>query len=78
MKYIFIGMLLSSTVTSQHDTLEACKGREVMLKEKGVIGKCVEQSIDFFTFGSNSNINVLPKQYTCPPNSICFSTLNGN
>lgn len=48
MKYIFIGMLLNSLVTSTHDSEEACKGREAVLKEKGVIGQCVKEP-------SNSN-----------------------
>lgn len=43
MKYIFIGILLNSLVTSTHDNEEACKGREAMLKEKGVIGQCVKE-----------------------------------
>ena len=44
MKYIFVGMLLNSIVTSTHDNEEACKGREAMLKEKGVVGQCVKEN----------------------------------
>ena len=42
MNWIFIGILYSTLMTSAHDTKEACLGREAVLKEKGVIGKCVE------------------------------------
>lgn len=40
MNWILIGTLLGSIVTSQHDTREACEGRLVVLKEKGVAGEC--------------------------------------
>lgn len=40
MKYILIGLLLGSTVTSQHDTREACEGRAVLLREKGASVSC--------------------------------------
>lgn len=60
MKWIFIGMLLNSIVTSDHDSREACEGRAVLLREKGVIGKCVEQQQQYgLTFGSQSNQNQL-------------------
>lgn len=42
MTWIFTGLLLGSIVTSSHDSREACEGRAVLLKEKGVNGKCVE------------------------------------
>lgn len=42
MKYIFIGMLLNALVTSEHDNREACEGRATLLREKGVVGKCVD------------------------------------
>lgn len=54
-KYIFIGMLLNSIVTSSHDSEEACKGREAVLKEKGVVGQCVKENShinNFTTSGS--------------------------
>lgn len=53
MKYIFIGFILNSLVTSIHDNEEACKGREAMLRDKGVIGQCVKESItSSLTFSS--------------------------
>ena len=51
MNWIFIGLLLGSTVTSQHDTREACEGRRVVLAEKGVNGKCIELR-QFLTTGN--------------------------
>ena len=51
MRYIFVGMLLNSLVTSTHDSEEACKGREAMLKEKGVMGQCVKEPSNFTTSG---------------------------
>ena len=44
MNWIFIGLLLGSTITSSHDSREACEGRAVMLKEKGVNGQCFNLS----------------------------------
>lgn len=41
MKYILIGTLLGSIVTSNHDNKEACLGRLEMLKEKGVAAQCI-------------------------------------
>lgn len=40
MKYILIGTLLGSIVTSSHDSEEACKGRREVLKEKGAVVEC--------------------------------------
>ena len=54
MKYLFVGMLLGSIVTSSHDSEEACKGREAILKEKGVIGQCVKENN--LTLGTSSGI----------------------
>lgn len=45
MSWIFIGLLLGSSVTSQHDSREACEGRAVILREKGVAGKCHDANI---------------------------------
>lgn len=56
MKYIFIGMLLGSTVNSSHDTREACEGRKVVLSEKGVIGQCVS-AVDNQFSASGSYLN---------------------
>lgn len=38
--YIFVGVLLSSLVTSVHIDFEACAGRKAILIEKGVAGDC--------------------------------------
>lgn len=54
MKYIFIGVLLNSLVTSKHSSLEECLGREAILKEKGVIGQCVGEPSIVTTY-DNSN-----------------------
>lgn len=43
MNFVFVGMLLGATVTSWHDTREACLGKKAILEEKGVSGSCVEQ-----------------------------------
>jgi hypothetical protein len=45
MTWLFAGMLLGSIVTSSHETREACEGRAVLLREKGVIGQCVQQTM---------------------------------
>jgi hypothetical protein len=43
MTWIFVGILAGSLVTSTHDNKEACEGRAVTMKEKGVIGgRCTE------------------------------------
>lgn len=49
MNWILIGTLLGSLITSTHDTREACEGRTVTLKEKGVSAKCVEAPGHSFT-----------------------------
>lgn len=41
--YVFVGILLGSIITSQHDNREACEGRKTILAEKGVVGQCVKQ-----------------------------------
>jgi hypothetical protein len=41
MDWVFIGTLVGSLVTSTHSGRETCEGRAVMLREKGVIGRCV-------------------------------------
>lgn len=38
-----MGLLAGSLVTSTHDSKEACEGRGVTLKEKGVIGSCMQR-----------------------------------
>lgn len=40
MSWIFIGTLLGALVTSTHDNREACEGKAVVLREKGVSGSC--------------------------------------
>lgn len=62
MKYIFIGMILNSIVTSTHDSEEACKGREAILKEKGVVGQCVKElsNLTYSTSGSIGSICLTP------------------
>jgi hypothetical protein len=47
MNWIFVGMLAGSLVTSTHDTKEACVGRAETLKEKSVVGKCIEHQPPF-------------------------------
>lgn len=42
MQWLLIGTLLGSIVTSNHDTKEACEGRAVVLREKGVSVQCVQ------------------------------------
>lgn len=54
MKYIFVGMLLNSLVTSTHDNEEACKGREAMLKEKGIVGQCAKEHNNSLMLGSGT------------------------
>lgn len=41
MEYIFIGMVAGSLVISSHTSREACEGRTVLAREKGVSGKCI-------------------------------------
>lgn len=41
MSWIYVGLLAGSLVTSTHDSKEACEGRGVTLKEKGVSGQCI-------------------------------------
>jgi len=53
MNFIFVGTLLGSLVTSQHDTREACLGRQAVLQEKGVVGECIhKQQNEFITNGT--------------------------
>ena len=40
MKWILIGTLLGSLVTSQHDSEEGCRGRAAVLKKKDIITEC--------------------------------------
>lgn len=42
MNWIFVGTLLGALVTSTHDNREACEGKAVVLREKGVAGRCEE------------------------------------
>lgn len=75
MSWLYIGMLLGSVVTSTHDTKEACLGREAVLKEKGVIGQCVNQNIGFTTtrgtgIGPGSSI-IGP---VCDSSGVCYNT----
>lgn len=42
MKWLLIGTLLGSMLSSSHETREECEGRAVMLREKGAFVKCVE------------------------------------
>lgn len=54
MSWIYVGLLAGSLVTSTHDNKEACEGRGVTLKEKGVLGKCVEMtSSNVLSFGGS-------------------------
>ena len=61
MKYLFVGLLLNSIVTSEHETREACEGRATLLHEKGVIGKCIEVQ-QYMTWGTtlNPSIQLVP------------------
>ena len=36
MEWTLVGILLGSIITSQHPSREACEGRAVVLREKGV------------------------------------------
>jgi len=56
MDYVFIGILLGSLVTSTHPTREACEGRAVMLKEKGVVGECEPAPSSGINLSYGSNI----------------------
>lgn len=56
-------MLLGSIVTSSHDTREACEGRAVLLKEKGVVGKCVDQGT--IKFSTSSLTTIWPNTIIC-------------
>jgi hypothetical protein len=48
MNWIMIGLIGGSIVTSGYDNREACEGRAVMLREKGVTAKCIEMSNSSF------------------------------
>lgn len=55
MNWIFIGILAGSLVTSTHNDKEACEGRAVTLKEKGVVGKCeAAPSTSLTSFGAGN------------------------
>lgn len=61
MNWIFIGTLLGALVTSQHATREACEGKAVVLREKGVIGKCEDRAPDWTYYGTQgAPIQMLP------------------
>lgn len=40
--WMIIGLLLNSTITSQHQNREECEGRAAMLREKGAYVRCIE------------------------------------
>lgn len=67
MKWIFVGLLLGSTVTSEHDTREACEGRAVTLREKGVAGKCHETGSQFTTIYSGNAIQCIQSNGSSGP-----------
>lgn len=53
MKYILIGTILGSLVTSSHDSEEACKGRQAMLlKEKSIMSECYKEPQTGLTISS--------------------------
>ena len=63
MKWILIGMLAESLLTSGHETREACEGRAVVLREQKAAVKCVEAPSPVNPFStSGNNILVMP----CP------------
>ncbi len=60
MKYLLIGTLLGSLVSSEHENREACEGRAVILREKGASVQCVQAPGGFSTniiLCSTSNCN---------------------
>lgn len=40
MNWVYVGVLLGSLVTSQHETEEACLGRKALLSKREVVGDC--------------------------------------
>jgi hypothetical protein len=56
MSWVLIGLFAGSLIVSQHDTREACLGREAVLKElKAAATKCVELQHSLnFSFGSSA------------------------
>ncbi len=42
MHWLLMGTLLGSIVARTHDSKEACEGRAVVLREKGVSAQCVQ------------------------------------
>lgn len=53
MKYLLIGSLLGSLISSEHDTREACEGRAVILREKGASAQCVALPSAASTWGGS-------------------------
>lgn len=66
MNWIFLGLLAGSLVTSAHDTREACEGRAVIAREKGVErGKCVELSQHGLISGGSGSF------FRCDSTGVC-------
>lgn len=68
-KWIFIGLLLGSTVTSTHETYEACLGRMALLRGYGVVGSCQSETIPNKSFGvcsSETKSSFMLDNGTCP------------
>ena len=82
MKWLLIGQLLGSIVTSEHDSREACEGRAVLLREKGATARCIEPLPAFTgTYGTTisgyhrilSNLGGMP---SCHPQKDSRDTQN--
>jgi hypothetical protein len=75
MKWILIGTLLGSLVTSTHETREACEGRAVLLREKGVIAKCVETPPQA-SWSTTGSITLTPGTTLCSYNGQSLQGCN--
>ena len=65
MKYILVGWLLGSLITSEHDTREACEGRAVILREAKVTAKCVDLNISGTSYYGTSGNLLLCSNTSC-------------
>jgi hypothetical protein len=64
-KWILIGVLAESLISSGHETREACEGRAVLLREQKAAVKCVEAPGQGAIFLPSSTITPYCTQTHC-------------
>ncbi len=54
MEWVYIGIIAGSLVSSLHPNREACEGRNVVLTEMKVAGKCIQAPSNYFSSTSGT------------------------